>query len=282
MPNYTGPTLRTKGLCFSWACLLLGSCLSFAACSSSSDTPAAGGGDGGGAGGGGSAPTGGKNGTAGDGGKAGSAAHGGSAGGGSQAGKDAGGGGSGGAPTAGASNGGSEQVGGSSDSGGESGTGEFGFEIRKPGEKNLDFLCTFKDGSDSGHVYARLLQTGTQHVGIAETPVYSVELAQISINGAVSALQGAKYDYGGGHHNDSLSFDHSGKTERYYHSSFGFGFRSCQPMDCRNVYALGTTTLDKEGCAKDRSLPEVCVSIKPDGTHDPLDDAFMKCQGDSQ
>jgi hypothetical protein len=112
--------------------------------------------------------------------------------------------------------------------------------------------------------------------------VYSVELAQISFNGAVSPLQGAKYDYGGGHHNDSLSFDYSGKSQRYYHSSFGFGFRSCQPMDCRNVYALGTTTLEMEGCAKDRSLPEVCVSIEPDGTHDALDDAFMKCQGDSQ
>jgi hypothetical protein len=97
----------------------------------------------------------------------------------------------------------------------------------------------------------------------------------------VTALQNAKYDYGGGHHNDALSFDRDGATQSYYHSSFGFGFRRCQEMDCRNVYAFGTTTLQTEGCTSARSLPEVCVSIDPDGTHAPLVDKFMKCAGDA-
>ena len=161
----------------------------------------------------------------------------------------------------------------------ETGDGEFGFSYRTPGEDNLDWLCTFNDDSGSGHVYIRLLQTGMVQVGIGRVPVYEAELAQISLSGQVSALASAKYDYGGGHHNDSLTFDFGGKTHTYYHSSFGFGFRKCQNMDCRNVYAPGTTTLESEGCSSDRLLPEVCVSFKSDGSHDALVDKFMKCPG---
>jgi hypothetical protein len=164
----------------------------------------------------------------------------------------------------------------------ETGDGEFGFSYRAPGADNLDWLCTFTQGSDSGHVYVRLLQTGTMQVGIATVPVYDAELAQISLGGEVSALTSTTYDYGGGHHNDAITFEFGGNTHTYYHSSFGFGFRKCQNMDCRNVYAEGTTTLEAEGCTSERTLPEVCVSFKPDGTHDALVDEFMKCPGDTQ
>jgi hypothetical protein len=186
---------------------------------------------------------------------------------------------------AGASTGGSQDPGGSggSESGGEGNvTGEYGFAYRKPGDKNLDWLCTFTENAESGYVYVRLAVTGMTSTGLAMVPTYAVELAQISVGGKVSALTGAEYDYGGGHHNDALSFDYAGKSQRYYHSSFGFGFRSCQGMDCRSVYAAGTTTLETDGCTSDRALPEVCVSIEPDGTHAPLVDTFMKCPGDTQ
>jgi hypothetical protein len=189
---------------------------------------------------------------------------------------------------AGNASGGSDAQGGSKAQGGQGGGGdgetgpqEYGFTLRKPGEKQLDWLCTFHSGDDSGYVYVRLLQTGTKSTGLASTPVYEAELAQISLNGAVVALENAKYDYGGGHHNDALSFDRGEETHTYYHSSFGFGFRSCQAMDCRNVYALGTTTLRAEGCTSARSLPEVCVSVEADGTHAALIDEFMKCPGDA-
>ena len=172
--------------------------------------------------------------------------------------------------------------GGSNTGGGGGDPDEFGFTYRVPGDKNLDWLCTFNDGAGSGHVYVRLLQTGMSSAGLAMVPVYSTELAQISIDGQVSELSGATYDYGGGHHNDALSFDHSGKSHRYYHSSFGFGFRSCQNMDCRNVHALGTTMIETEGCASDRALPELCVSFETDGTHEPLVAQFTKCAGDTQ
>lgn len=199
----------------------------------------------------------------------------------------------GGASDAGGPGGGSEPRGGTGDAGSdtggmgsggsrETGDGEFGFSYRAPGADNLDWLCTFNQDSDSGHVYVRLLQTGTTQVGIGKVPVYEVELAQISLGGEVSALTSVNYDHGGGHNNDSITFDFGGKTHTYYHSSFGFGFRKCQNMDCRNVYAAGTTTLETEGCDSNRTLPEVCVSFKPDGTHDALVDKFMKCPGDAQ
>jgi hypothetical protein len=145
---------------------------------------------------------------------------------------------------------------------------------------DLDWLCTFAGASAPAHVYVRLRQIGTTSAGLAKTPVYTAELAQVSVDGVVSTLDKVDYDYGGGHHNDSLSFDYGGERHSYYHSSFGFGFRACQPMDCRNVYEPGATTPKTEGCAADRALPEVCVGIEPDGTHPPLNDTFMKCQGD--
>jgi hypothetical protein len=112
-------------------------------------------------------------------------------------------------------------------------------------------------------------------------PIYTNLLAQISIDGTVTSLANAQYDWGGNHHNDALTFDYQGKTYRFYHSSFGYGWRQCQNMDCINIYTLGATTLETEGCASTRTLPEVCVPIKADGTHDPLVDTFKKCPGDT-
>jgi hypothetical protein len=185
----------------------------------------------------------------------------------------------------GASAGGSQDVAGTGGidpgSGGSTGS-EYGFSFRAPSEKNLDWLCTYHQDEVSGYVYVRLLETGMQSAGIAMVPVYVVQLAQISIDGKVSMLEGVEYEYGGGHHNDALAFDYAGKSQRYYHSSFGFGFRKCQNMDCRDVYGSASTTLETEGCTSDRMLPEVCVSFEPDGTHGPLTDAFMKCPGDTK
>jgi hypothetical protein len=131
-------------------------------------------------------------------------------------------------------------------------------------------------------VYVRLNQTGTIMPGLATVPVYATALAQLSIGSAAPTdLADTQYDYGGGHHNDSLRFDYQGKSYRYYHSSFGFGFRSCQPMDCIDVYAPGATAVQTAGCTSARALPEICVLIKTDGTHDALTDRFMKCQGDT-
>ena len=178
------------------------------------------------------------------------------------------------------STGGSVGTGGTSGAGGSGGS-EYGFSYRKPGEKDLDWLCTFHQSGQTGYVYTRLTQTGTSSVGIATVPVYTASLAQISISGAVTALANAKYDYGAGHHNDSLQFDYQGKTYTYYHSSFGFGWRQCQPMDCINSNVQGSATGGTEGCSPARPAPEICVMMKADGTHDALVDTFKKCPGDA-
>jgi len=143
-----------------------------------------------------------------------------------------------------------------------------------------DWLCTFHQAGQAGYVYVRSSATSAQCL-MSLTPVYTTQSAQISIDGTVTSLVNAQYNFGGNHHNDSLSFDYQGKTYKYYHSSFGFGWRQCQAMDCINVYAVGTTTLQTEGCASSRTLPEICVTIKADGTHDALVDTFKKCLGDS-
>jgi hypothetical protein len=171
--------------------------------------------------------------------------------------------------------------------------GEYGFTYRIPGSQQLtcddrpvelpdaDWLCTFSQGSRPAYVYVQATAVDVL-CAIASSGIYEVTLAQMSIDGVVTSLSGAAYDWGGGHHNDSLSFDHAEKTYRYYHSSIGFGFRQCQPMDCVDVYELGATTPEIEGCGPDRALPEVCVPIDEQGTHEPLVDEFMKCPGDTQ
>jgi hypothetical protein len=53
-------------------------------------------------------------------------------------------------------------------------------------------------------------------------------------------------------------------------------------MDCLVVYAPGSSTsVETDGCTAARTLPEVCVAIKADGTHAALaPDPFKKCADD--
>ena len=104
-------------------------------------------------------------------------------------------------------------------------------------------------------------------------------VAQIMIDGNIEPLPGAAYDYGGNHNNDLVEFTYEGKTYRYHHSSFGFGWRSCQPMDCAQI--TEGDVMD-DGCTCDRTHPIVSSPIQQDGTYDPLDvDNFAVCLGDS-
>jgi hypothetical protein len=180
--------------------------------------------------------------------------------------------------------------------GGGGSTGEFGFAYSKPGSNQVscndpsagtlkqdvpdaDWLCTFHVGGKLAYVYAQANTTGAQCI-MSLIPLYSAT-AQISVDGVVSALSSVQYDAGGRHHNDSLQFDYQGKTYKYYHSSFGFGWHACQSMDCLNVYGQGTTVVESEGCTSARTLPEICVPIDVNATHAALVDAFKKCPGDT-
>lgn len=175
-------------------------------------------------------------------------------------------------------------------------TGDFGFTYTKPGAHQVsctassgnltedvpdeDWLCSFHIDGKTAYVYAQAEATSGQCI-MSLIPVFGTASAQISVDGVVSALSNMHYDAGGNHRNNSFQFDYQGKSYKYYHSSFGFGWRACQPMDCVNVYSQGSTTPETEGCSSARSLPEICVPIKADATHDPLVDTFKKCPGDT-
>jgi hypothetical protein len=174
---------------------------------------------------------------------------------------------------------------------------DFGFDIRVPqmhslkcesaggppgGEDSLDLLdtdwiCTFEYAGMSGHIYMQ--NTPTKCVVLWDALPEFESQGWISLDGKVSELAKEYYDWGGNHQNDYLEFEFKGKHYKYYHSSCGFGWRKCFPMDCMVVSNL-TLEVIEDGCAADRKLPIVCMPIKEDGTYDPLVDKFEKCLGD--
>ena len=173
---------------------------------------------------------------------------------------------------------------------------DYGFDVRVPemhtytceggwqgstemSEQDADWICTFDVGDVHGYVYTQSTPTGCI-VTMSANPTYTGAGGWISIDGQVSPLTNVGYDWGGNHHNDSMSFDWNGKHYSYYHSSFGWGWRACQNVDCIQVYGGDGTTLETDGCSADRTLPAVCSAVKADGTYDPLVDTFAKCPGD--
>lgn len=175
---------------------------------------------------------------------------------------------------------------------------DFGFVVRKPTEHALacanpppgspatlkaldaDWICTFAHKGQSGHIYVQSTPKACQNGGMAALATYQAQGAWISLPSGVFQLGGAQYDWGGNHHNDSLDFDWQGVHYKAYHSSFGFGWRQCQAMDCLQVTSgLGGTVIE-DGCTKDRTLPIWCSQVQADGTYPPVVDAFKKCPGD--
>jgi hypothetical protein len=148
---------------------------------------------------------------------------------------------------------------------------------------DADWICTFVEGSVSGHLYVQSTPTSCASTGMFGAPVYTTGVAEIAVGGKRTALTGAQYDYGGGHHNDSLEFGYNGKYYKYYHSSFGFGWRQCQPMDCMIVYQSKGGATITDGCTSARTLPIVCLEVEQGKSYGVNDfkDTFQKCPGDS-
>lgn len=143
-------------------------------------------------------------------------------------------------------------------------------------ELDLDHVCTLNYGTLRAFVYVQARDTYCVEMqGCSST----VDGAWISVDGVVSPI-GATYNAGGNHHNDSLRIDYGGREFNYYHSSFGYGWRACQPFDCTEVYELGGTTLIENGCTVARTVPQACVRVGADGTVPPLVDNFAHCPGD--
>ncbi|MBN2361761.1 MAG: hypothetical protein JXR83_20075 [Deltaproteobacteria bacterium] len=139
---------------------------------------------------------------------------------------------------------------------------------------DVDYVCTLDYQTCHGFVYVQSHAT-TCEFGCETT----VDGAWISIGGSVSTVI-ASYNWGGNHANDSISVNHDDKVFKYYHSSFGWGWRACQPPDCTQVFQLDGITLIEDGCTMARTLPQVCVRVNEYGSVPPLIDSFEPCDGD--
>lgn len=177
---------------------------------------------------------------------------------------------------------------------------DFGFALRKPASVKLscagmpppipaelataqmDWLCSLpaKALGEPAYLYAQFNPDKCESSGMSANPSFKLAGAWLSQGGKVTQLSAASYDWGGNHHNDAIEFDAGAKHWRAYHSSFGFGWRQCQPMDClQQTQGVGGTVIE-DGCTKERTLPAVCRPIEADGSYDALIDSFKPCLGD--
>jgi hypothetical protein len=184
---------------------------------------------------------------------------------------------------------------GDSDSDGDTGVeNPWGFDIRIPTSRTLscegddrtevaefpdaDWLCTFSFEQSEGVLYVASSAVDCTLI-MAAQPIYEAVAAGVFVDGEVSPLEDVEYQSGGNHPNDSLEFTFYDQRFRYDHSSFGFGWRACHPMDCVQLLtASGDMTED--GCTCDRTLPVVCVPVGEDGTWPSFEDHFAICPGD--
>ncbi|NLN62306.1 MAG: hypothetical protein GX146_05450 [Myxococcales bacterium] len=144
---------------------------------------------------------------------------------------------------------------------------------------DANWLCSFSYDGVNGVVFSRNVATDCLVI-MAPMPIYENRGTWLAIDGQVTPLDNASYDIGGNHRNDALAFAYGDKHFRFYHSSFGFGWRACHPMDCLQVED-DQGALIEDGCTCERTLPVVCVEVTPEGTWDALDDTFALCLGDS-
>lgn len=151
-----------------------------------------------------------------------------------------------------------------------------------------DWICTFKYADKEGFVYVQGSPTSCRMLGMGMNPEISVDTAALYVNGKYESLNAVSYEWGGNHHNDKFRFTYDGKVYEYFHSSYGFGGRSCQEMDCMRVYEADGTTLIEDGCktfddnlSEVRSLPVVCrFANLNDGSFGDFTDSFELCNGD--
>ncbi len=186
---------------------------------------------------------------------------------------------------------------GAPDAPGGSGATTLGFTLRAPEERTVtcsggdpsvtepallmdeDYVCTFVHGAVDGHVYVQATPTDCQQL-MGAVPTSFEATGWLSIDGVTTPLEGLLYDHGGNHLNNTIEFVLEGSHYRFAHSSIGFGGRSCQPMDCLQVYRADGTTLVEDGCTVDRTLPVTCAAVEAAGVLPLLEDTFAPCPGD--
>jgi hypothetical protein len=143
--------------------------------------------------------------------------------------------------------------------------------------RQVDYACTLTTGGQDAVVFVRANPTAVHEFGYG---LYDDVHGWVHDNASdTTECADAAFDYGGGHNNDSFDITVGGTTVRYFHSSFGFGYRACQPPDCVQILDADGLVVD-DGCTPDRSHPEACVAITDASLALPIEDAFARCQGD--
>lgn len=141
-------------------------------------------------------------------------------------------------------------------------------------KEDIDHLCSWTYGGESGYLY---VQATPKSCLSGQGCVYQTVGAWLSFNDEAEAVTDAVYEYGGNHNNDFVTFPRGIKVLKFYHSTFGFGFRQCQPMDCIQAMAEDGVTVTEDGCTDARTLPIACVRIPMDGTLPDFPTTFEKC-----
>jgi hypothetical protein len=144
--------------------------------------------------------------------------------------------------------------------------------------EDTDYLCTFAYKEQTATLYFRNTVDSCIYL-MSPQPSFKSR-GWIAEGGQVTELSDVAYDWGGNHHNDSVDFKLDGRIFRYYHSSFGFGWRACQNLDCIQIIDADGTIIE-DGCDPTRLLPIACVQIDSKGKADELKDTFAVCPGDS-
>jgi hypothetical protein len=169
-----------------------------------------------------------------------------------------------------------------------------GFEIRKPSERTLtcgtstpkvfdmDMVC--ESGNDSLHASV-YVQSVPVSCGPLSALNYTVEAAWIKVAEGIQPLTQVLYDGGGNHKNDRIVFEWKGKFYSFYHSSFGFGWRACAPLDCMQICEdkeCRTVLYDgcnRTTCAGPPALKVVCAVVTTKGTVPELLDPWRQQSG---
>ncbi len=173
---------------------------------------------------------------------------------------------------------------------------DYDFDIRIPPDLNVtcssggggfgnswtgmspDLICLFDGGAIQGTLYVQVTVTDCI-VLMGPVPTTTTTVVWIDVGGTVTKATDVTYEWGGNHHNDSMSFTVNGTYYHYYHWSIGFGGRACRGMDCSQTTDAGGTVID-DGCTKDHTRTLDCEQILADGTHMPLVKQTDPCLGD--
>ena len=138
----------------------------------------------------------------------------------------------------------------------------------------VDHICQMSNEALQAEFYFQADPSECGNFGNAQ---YQMHMAWIKIDGKLSEV-GAGYDYGGNHHNDSISFTYAETSYEIWHSSIGWGWRACARPDCLIVCSPGTAcnhtsdmNVAQDGCSRNAGDPPpdlqvICVRVNDDGT----------------